>query len=137
MVKNVSKLFRNKKGITPVLSSLLLTVIAVAAMSIAITATYVITDNLHDNMGERFIVEDVLFSTGQVSLYIRNVGKVSIKIAAVYVDQTSQSFTPLELDDGKHDWLNATCSWSSDSAYEIKVVTQRGTKVVDYYTSPV
>jgi flagellin-like protein len=137
MVKNVKKGLRNRKGITPVLSSLLLTVIAVAAMSIAITATYVITDNLHDNMGERFIVEDVWFTTGQVSLYIRNVGKVSIRMAAVYVDQTSQSFTPLELDEGKHSWLNVTYGWSSDSAYEIKVLTQRGTKVVDYYTSPV
>jgi flagellin-like protein len=137
MVKNVRKRLRNRKGITPVLSSLLLTVIAVAAMSIAITATYVITDNLHDNMGERFIVEHVWFTTGQVSLYIRNVGKVSIRMAAVYVDQTSQSFTPLELDEGKHSWLNITYGWGSDSAYEIKVVTQRGTKVVDYYTSPV
>ncbi len=137
MVKNMRKLLRNRKGITPVLSSLLLTVIAVAAMSIAVTATYVITNNLHDNMGERFIVEDVWFTTNQVSLYIRNVGKVSISIAAVYVDQTSQSFTPLELEEGKHGWLNVTYSWSSDSAYEINVVTRRGTKVVDYYTSPV
>jgi len=32
-------------------------VIAVAAMSIAVTATYFITDNLHDTMGERLIVE--------------------------------------------------------------------------------
>lgn len=136
MVKDVRKLLRNKRGITPVLSNLLLTVIAVAAMSIAVTATYVITENLHDNMGERLIVEDVWFTTNQVSLYIRNVGKVSAKIAAVYIDRIPQSFTPLELEEDKHGWLNVTYSWSSDSAYEIKVVTRRGTKVVDYYTSP-
>jgi hypothetical protein len=112
-------------------------VLAVAAMSIAVSATYVITDNLHDNMGERLIVEDVWFTPGQVSVYLRNVGKVSVKVAAVYVDRTSQSFTSLELREGKHGWLNVTYSWSSDSVYEIKVVTQRGTKVVDYYTSPV
>jgi membrane-associated PAP2 superfamily phosphatase len=114
----------------------LLTVLAVAAMSIAVTATYVITDNLHNNMGERFIVEDVWFTTNQVSIYIRNVGKVSIKIAAVYIDSTSKSFTSLELDVSKHGWLNVTYSWSTDSVYEIKVVTQRETNVVDYYTSP-
>ena len=131
------KLLRNRRGITPVLSNLLLTVLAVAAMSIAVSATYVITENLHDNMGERLIVEDVWFTTGKVSVYLRNVGKVSIKIAAVYVDRTSQSFTSLELEEGKHGWLNVTYSWSSDSVYEIKVVTRRGTKVVDYYTSPV
>ena len=130
------KLSRNSKGITPVLSSLLMTVIAVAGMSIAITATYVITDGLHDNMGERLIVEDVWFTSGQVSLYLRNVGKVSIKVAAVYINRISQSFTPLELEQGKHGWLNVIYSWSADSAYEIKVVTGRGTNVVDYYVSP-
>jgi len=129
-------LSRNRRGITPVLSNLLLMVIAVAAMSIAITATYVITDNLHDTMGERFIVEDVWFTTGKISIYIRNVGKVSIKIAAVYVNHTSQSFTPLKLEEDKHGWLNVTYSWSSNSVYHINVVTNGGTKVVDYYTSP-
>jgi hypothetical protein len=132
----VRKLSRNRRGITPVLSSLLMTVIAVAGMSIAITATYVITDGLHDNMGERLIVEDVWFTSGQVSLYLRNVGKVSIEVAAVYVNRTDQSFTSLELEQNKHGWLNVTYSWSGDSAYEIKVVTRRGTNVVDYYVSP-
>jgi flagellin-like protein len=131
------KLSRNRRGITPVLSSLLLTAIAVAGMSIAVTATYVITDGLHNNMGERFIVEDVWFTPGQVSLYIRNVGKVAIKVDAVYVNSVNQSFTPLELEVNQHGWLNISYSWSADSAYEIKVVTRRGTQVADYYMSPV
>jgi hypothetical protein len=132
----VRKLSRSRRGITPVLSSLLMTVIAVAGMSIAIAATYVITDGLHDNMGERLIVEDVWFTSDQVSLYLRNVGKVSVNVAAVYIDRIDQSFTALELEQGEHGWLNITYSWSADSAYEIKVVTRRGTNVVDYYMSP-
>ena len=132
----MKNILRNKRAITPVLSTLLLMVIAVAAMAIAITATYVITGNLHDIMGERFIVEDVWFRTGEVSIYLRNVGKVSIKIAAVYVNHTSQSFTPIELEEDNHGWLNVTCNWDSDSVYHINIVTSRGTKVVDYYESP-
>jgi hypothetical protein len=132
----VRKLSRNKRGITPVLSSLLLTVIAVAGMSIAITATYVITDGLHDNMGERFIIEDVWFTSDKISLYIRNVGKVAIKLDAVYVNKIGQSFSVLELEPNKHGWLNITYSWSSDTAYEINVVTRRATSIVDYYVSP-
>ena len=130
------RLRRNKKGITPVLSSLLLTVIAVAGMSIAITATYVITDGLHDSMGERLIIEDVWFTVDQISLYLRNVGRVSVDVAAVYVNSTSQSFTAIELEQDSHGWLNVTHSWNANSAYEIKVATKRGTKVVDYYVSP-
>jgi len=132
----VRDVLRNKRGLTPVLSTLLLMVIAVAAMSIAITATYVITGNLHDTMGERLIVEDAWFTTGKISFYLRNVGKVSIRIAAVYVNHTSQSFTPLELEEDDHGWLNVTYGWNSDSVYHVNILTSRGTKVVDYYTSP-
>jgi len=113
-----------------------MTVIAVAGMSIAITATYVITDGLHDNMGERLIVEDVWFTSGQILLYVRNVGKVSITVAAVYVNRTDHSFTALELEQDNHGWLNVTYNWNADSVYEIKVVTRRGNIVVDYYVSP-
>jgi hypothetical protein len=132
----VRKLLRNRRGVTPVLSSLLLTVIAVAVMSIAITATYVITDQLHDSMGERLIIEDVWFTPDQVSLYLRNVGKVSVEVASVYVNRTDQSFTALELEQNNHGWLHVSYSWSADSVYEIKVVTMRGTIVADYYVSP-
>ena len=130
------KLSRNRRAVTPVLSSLLLTVIAVAGMSIAITATYVITDELHDSMGERLVVEDVWFTPDQVSLYLRNVGKVSVQVVSVYVNRTDQSFTALELEEDNHGWLHVSYSWNADSAYEIKVVTKRGTNVVDYYVSP-
>ena len=132
----MKKLLQKKRGITPVLSSLLMTVIAVAGMSLAIGATYVITDGLHDNMGERLIVEDVWFTSGEISLYLRNVGKVSVQVAAVYVNRLGQSFEALELDQDEHGWLNFTYSWSGNSAYEIKIITGRGTNVADYYMSP-
>lgn len=130
------KILGNKRGLTPVLSTLLLMVIAVAAMSIAITATYVITGNLHDKMGERFIVEDAWFIAGKISFYIRNVGKVSIRIAAVYINHAPQAFTPLMLEVGGHGWLNVTYGWNSGSVYHVNIVTSRGTRVVDYYESP-
>ncbi len=56
-------IFTDRRAITPVLSSLLLTVVAVAAMAIATTATYVVTTGLRDEMSERVIVEDMWFNT--------------------------------------------------------------------------
>jgi len=134
----VKKTLLNKRGISSVLSNLLLMVIAVAAMSIATTATYFITENLRENMGERFIIEDVWFKTGEIVVYLRNVGKISIKGSAVYVNHTSQLFTPLEfkLEVGEHGWLNVTYNWDSDSTYHINIVTSRGTKFADYYRPP-
>jgi E3 ubiquitin-protein ligase DOA10 len=134
---NVKRFLRNKKGVTPVLSNVLLMAIAVAGMMIAITATYVITNNLRETMGERFIVEDVWFNgSNEIAIYVRNIGKMPIEVVAVYVNYTSESFTELKLGIENHGWVNVTYSWSSDSIYNIKVVTTRGTQVVDYYRSP-
>ncbi len=130
------KMWRNKRGITPVLSNVLLMIIAVAGMSIAITATYVITGNLRDTMGERLIVEDIWFRTGTIAIYLRNTGKTNIKLAAVYVDFTAQSFTRLHLDSLDHGWSNVTFTWTANTVYHIKIVTSRGTQVADYYRSP-
>jgi len=132
----MKRLLRNKKAITPVLSNVLMMFIVVAGMSIAITATYVITTNFHDIMGERFLVEDVWFRTGGISVYLRNTGKVSIRFSSVFVNNTAQSFTSLELDATRHGWLNITYSWTASNVYYIKVVSSRGTQVANYYKAP-
>jgi hypothetical protein len=130
------RLLRDKRAITPVLSSLLLTVVAVAAMAIATSATYVITANLRDNMGERVMVEDVWFNgaTHTVGLYVHNIGKVAIHISNVYINHTSQSFnSPFNLGLERHDWLSIAYSWNSGDLYYIDIVTTRGTHVASYY----
>ena len=132
-------IFLDKRAVTPVLSNLLLTVVAVVAMSIATTATYVITTNLRETMGERLIVEDLWFNpSGDVSIYIRNVGKTSVQVTAAYVNHTNYSFTPtrfiLEVDE--HGWLNVSWSWVSGNLYYADVVTTRGYHVADYYKAP-
>jgi hypothetical protein len=134
----MKKTLLNKRAISSVLSSLLLMVIAVAAMSIATAATYFITENLRENMSERFITEDVWFKTGEIAVYLRNVGKTSIRVSAIYVNYTSRLFTPLEfkLEVGERGWLNATYDWDLGSTYHINIVTSRGTKLADYYRSP-
>lgn len=133
------KFLRDKRAITPVLSNLLLMVVAVAAMAIATTATYVITSNLRETMSERVIVEDLWFnnSTGNIHVYLRNIGKVAIHVSAVYVNSTPQAFnSPLNLEVGKHGWLNISCVWVSNSLYYVDVVTNRGTHVGGFYQAP-
>jgi FlaG/FlaF family flagellin (archaellin) len=139
-VKPIIKRFsRDKRAITPVLSSLLLTVVAVAAMAIATSATFVITTNLRDNMSERVIVEDVWFNsaTRTVDVYLHNVGKVAIHVSNVYINHTSQPFnSPFRLELNKHGWLSITYSWISGDVYYIDIVTNRGTHVASYYKAP-
>lgn len=133
------RFIRDKRAITPVLSNLLLTVVAVAAMAIATTATYVITTNLRETMGERVIVEDTWFSssTGNIQVCLHNVGKVSIHVSQVYINHTSRFYDSLPvLEINAHAWLNVSCSWATGSLYYIDVVTSRGTHVGGYYEAP-
>jgi len=131
-----ARVFTNKRAITPVLSTLLLTVIAVAAMAIATTATYVVTTNLRDQMSERVIIEDVWFNnlTNSINVYLRNVGKVAVAIPNVYVNSTAQLFTrPFNLAINDHGWLNISETWELGDLYYIKMLTSRGMEVAGYF----
>jgi len=141
MTRKLKRFFWDKRAITPVLSNLLLTVVAVAAMSIATTATYVITTNLKETMSERIIIEDLWFNNSteegaRISVYLCNIGKVAVHVSAVYVNHTSELTSPFNLEICKHDWLNISYSWSSGSLYYVDVVTTRGTHVGGYYKAP-
>jgi FlaG/FlaF family flagellin (archaellin) len=127
-MKKTMRIFRDRRAITPVLSSLLLTVVAVAAMSIATTATYVITMNMRETMSERIAIEDVWFnnSTNNINIYLRNVGKVAVSVSAVYVNHTQSQANPYRLGIGDHGWLNVTKSWEPGNVYYIDIVTTRG-----------
>jgi hypothetical protein len=137
MAGKLKSIFSDKRAITPVLSNLLLTVVALAAMAIATTATYVITTNLRETMSERVITEDVWFNyPSEINIYLRNIGKIAISISAVYINHTSQSFNSLRLEIGKHGWLNISYGWTSGNLYYIDIVTTRGTHIADYYKAP-
>ena len=139
-MKNLlSKFIRNKRAVTPVLSELLLTVLAVAAMSIATSATYVITTNMRSNMSERVVVEDVWFNnaTQTVNIYLYNVGKVDATIANVYLNHSMlASASQLRLETGQEGWLNVSCTWQSRALYYLDLVTSRGLHIADYYNTP-
>lgn len=111
-------------------------VVAVAAMSLAASATYVITNNLRQTMGERVIVEDVWFTTGTISMYLRNVGKVPSSVKLAYVNSSSQTVAATTFEVEEHGWLNITYNWTPNSLYKINIVTSRGTKIIDYYNTP-
>jgi hypothetical protein len=140
--RRLLRLFMDKRAITPVLSNLLLMVVAVAAMSIAAATTYVITTNLRETMGERLIIEDVWFNnatatgTRQISIYLRNIGKVPIRISTVYINHTRWPAPTTELGLGDHGWLNITYNWAPNSLYHLDVVTTRGNHAGGYYKAP-
>jgi hypothetical protein len=139
MKKQIKRFLKNKRAITPVLSHLLLTVVAVSIMSLATSATFIITTNLRETMGERLLVEDVWFEAGnnEIDINVRNVGKVSIQVAAVYVNNIGQLFnSPFNLESNENDWLTVDLGWISGKVYYIDILTNRGTHIASHYKAP-
>jgi hypothetical protein len=139
MKKQIKRFLKNKRAITPVLSHLLLTVVAVSIMSLATSATFIITTNLRETMGERLLVEDVWFEEGnnEIDINVRNVGKVSIQVAAVYVNNMGQLFnSPFNLEINENDWLTVDLGWISEEVYYIDILTKRGTHIASHYKAP-
>jgi len=139
MKKQIKRFLKNKRAITPVLSHLLLTVVAVSIMSLATSATFIITTNLRETMGERLLVEDVWFEedNNEIDINVRNVGKVSIQVAAVYVNNIGQLFnSPFNLEINENDWLTVDLGWISGEVYYIDILTKRGTHIASHYKAP-
>lgn len=133
---------RGKSGVSPIVSSILMTAIVVAAMAVVIAATLVITSRMRERMLERLTVEDVYFdnSTGdaRVCVYVLNSGKVPLKVVAIYINGTPASTNPatLSLDVLGSGWINATYTWKGGDVVYLVVTTERGTVVGDYYKAP-
>ncbi len=139
MKKLMKRFLRDKRAITPVLSHLLLTVVAVAVMSIATSATFVITSNLRETMSERVVIEDVWFNSANhtLNVYVHNVGKTSIQVSAVYVNHVGRTFnSPFRLGLNQHAWLTLAYSWVSGDVFYIDIVTTRGLHVAGSYKAP-
>ncbi|MBS7659564.1 MAG: hypothetical protein QXT06_04785 [Candidatus Bathyarchaeia archaeon] len=127
----------DKHAISPILGDVLLMVVAVVAMSIAATTTYVVTSNLRETISERLVIEDVWFSgQGQINVYVRNVGRAAVEISRIYVNNTVVYFTPKSLGLGDHNWINISYEWASGGIYHIKIITSRGNHIDGYYLAP-
>jgi hypothetical protein len=135
-MKPFNRFLHDKRAISAVLSHLLLTIVAVALMSLAASATYVITTDLRHNMGERVAVEDVWFNpeTNSVDVFLGNVGKVDFQVEAVYINHVSQAFHNFSLKvDEEGSFSVDFGDWKPGEVYYIDIVTSRGNHIADSY----
>lgn len=83
-------------------------------------------------MHERFIIEDIWFRTisGEktVTIFIRNIGDVDLKIIRCKIDDRSYTNTPaeLELSPDIAGNMNVNFTWSPETTYKIELKTDRG-----------
>ena len=138
-----------RKGISPVIAVLLLIVIAVAAAILTYVWLTGYMGTLQSQAGtqqvqERIKIEGVKIDTDndQVdAVYVRNIGDVSVKIADIYIMDSSgnviekiSSTATLNPESTSTLSVSMSTKLSEGSTYIVKVVTARGTEVTYQFT---
>ncbi len=130
------KIIRNTKGVSTVISTILMIMVVMVGMSLLFGALIVYSDSFQKGSGsavlESITVEDVYFkssSTNYVELTLFNTGKVDLKVTNVYIDGQMATLDPtsLSIAQGEHEVLKVTPagqSFSPGSDYSFKIVTQ-------------
>ena len=136
------RILKSKKGISPILATLLLIVIAVAAVIVTYAWVITFTGSTTENAGALLQPENIRFySEDDIEITIRNSGTGSAKIVEVYqgpstaelekwdvrdydpssqiVDAGSSITIDIRLDD----------DWESGTTYYFQVVTEEGYKL--------
>jgi flagellin-like protein len=134
------KIMKSRKGISPILATLLLIVIAVAA--IAVTYAWVMTymGNTTQQAGVTLYKANVNFVSGEIVIDVGNSGTSDTTILGVYVGKSASSmqrYTPTyanssSLAAGSINSFNVTITWDPATMYYFKVVPTAGQQALTF-----
>jgi flagellin-like protein len=129
----LTHLFKSKRGISPILATLLLVVIAVAA--IVVTYAWVMTYTGHLT-GQASVVlnkanVDFRGNGTVIDIDVQNTGTSDTTIVQVYIGTSSsamsnQTITPLALLAGRTQRITVNYSWQPGVVYYFKVLVSTG-----------
>jgi len=139
-VKIMRSIIKSKKGISPILATLLLIVIAVAAVIVTYAWVMTFTSSTTNQAGAVLTVENVRFytdsSTDYVEVILRNSGTADAKIVEVYAGtsstdlatQSSVTYDPTTKIVGDGSSLSVTIQydWTEGTRYYFKMATEAG-----------
>jgi flagellin-like protein len=134
-------MLKTKKAISPILATLLLIVIAVAA--IVVTYAWVMTYMTSAGTQAGIMLRkdaDCLWKTGNITIYIRNIGTSDAEIDKVYINSVSQTFSysPSKIveKDGGTITIVVTYPWQPNTVYHFRISPKLGEPLSFDETSP-
>jgi flagellin-like protein len=136
-MKNILK---SKKGISPILATLLLIVIAVAAVIVTYAWVMTFTGSTTSQAGAVLTLDNVRFynvsSTDYVEITLRNSGTADATVASVYAGtsesnlalQSTVSYDPSSqiITQGSSLNVTVTYDWTDGTTYHFNIVTEEG-----------
>ncbi|MGB9959050.1 MAG: archaellin/type IV pilin N-terminal domain-containing protein [Candidatus Bathyarchaeales archaeon] len=144
---HAKSIIKSKKAISPILATLLLIVIAVAA--IVVTYAWIMTymSSARQQGGVILTKDAVSWPSGKIIIYVRNIGTSDGTISAVYVGTSATNlslvsdviFNPTNAvakADGGVVQIDLTYNWQNDTRYYFKVVPTTGTPLEFNEKSP-
>lgn len=136
----MKKMLKSKEGISPILATLLLIVIAVAAVIVTYAWIMTFTGTTTSQSGAVLSVENVRYwndtGTLKVDITIRNSGTADAKVATVYQGTSSSNLQTVSsvtydpdtqmVSEGSSLKITFSLSWEDGTRYYFKVVTEEG-----------
>ena len=129
-------MLKSRKGISPILATLLLIVIAVAAIIITYAWVITFTSTTIEQVTVLSVENIRFYDTNKTDIVIRNSGTSNAKIVTVYMgtsstDLTSRTVSPtlpqnLATENSVTLTITHTGSWTVGTRYYFKVVTEAG-----------
>jgi flagellin-like protein len=144
-------MLKSKRGISPILATLLLIVIAVAAIVVTYAWVITFTGSTTGQAGVFLDKDNVSWGSGSpknITIYVRNKGISDAEINAVYIGLSStnlelQSSSSVSYSPSKFVYANGgtititvTKSWDTDTTYYFKIVPKTGTALEFSWASP-
>ena len=133
MMKNILK---SKKGISPILATLLLIVIAVAAVIVTYAWVMTFTTSTTNQAGAILSVENVRYynvsTTNYIDITLRNSGTADATVDTVYIGESTSSLelktgvTTGTVDAGSTLTLTITHPWTEGTTYYFNIGTEEG-----------
>lgn len=139
-VEIMKNIFKSKKGISPILATLLLIVIAVAAVIVTYAWVITFTGSTTESAGAILKTDNIRFytsgSTDYIEIIVRNSGTGDGEVDTVYagtsssnlVTQTSVAYSPSSQIVAAGSTLNVTLTydWTDGTMYYFKITTEEG-----------
>lgn len=93
----LKRIFKSKKGISPILATLLLIVIAVAAVIVTYAWVMTFTGSQTQQAGVFLTKENISWTPGSIIVVIRNTGTSNGKIVAAYMGISPSNLTSVTM----------------------------------------
>ena len=136
-------ILKSKKGISPILATLLLIVIAVAAVIVTYAWVITFTGSTTSQAGAVLNLENTRFynvtSTDYIEITLRNSGTADGKVETVYVGttdsnviaQTSVTYSPTTqiVSAGESLTMTITYDWTAETTYYFRIATEEGLSI--------